>query len=374
LSKKYKYTRFLIIVNVFVIISLISCQNNPEIQAFDANKAFKLLQTYIIPDSLDGDLIPGPRDFEILSPNHIYLTTGNTRRILQTSPPLHEFKQIGRLGLGPGEYVNPWYITIDKQMLYYSDGSNMVIKSVRLPGGSLGQKRKTYVIPTTAARRNFAVRFPYLAVLNSSTPYVSLYKLEGNGQVKLLKKFLKFEDYYGIVTRHADGGGIVFDSSGTLYVVPVAPYVISSFRIQEVDDSLAVKRMRQFNLQASLHGNKYFISWSKKKYNHVMQLENRRRLKYLIGAATIVNHCWLIEHENQQALLVDFYTPMEKNKGMHFLHMLQIVSLRDGRIIHTYNSSMSVLGVSQGDVVYFYRSSIDPEFVKIFSYQWLGYN
>lgn len=353
---------------LFAVTWLAGCKSRATLDTQLAGQYFKFLQAYPIPDSAQVDLVPNPRDWEVVSPDRIYFTTGYTRRILQTALPLHEFKQIGGEGLGPGEYSNPMYIAVNRQMLYYSDASNGVIKSVLLPDGSKGQKRQTYMIPAIIGGRDFAVRFPYFAVLNDEAPYISLFKLEANGQAELLKKFLKFEDYYGIVTRHTDGGGIVFDSSGTLYVVPVAPYIISGFRIQETGDSVVVDRIRQFNMQ----GSKYFIPWTKKKYNHIMHLENKQRPIFLFGSASIVNHCWLLEHGKQQVLLVEFYTPMDNDTSLNFQHVLQIVSLADGRVIHTYGTSMPVLGVYR-DVVYFYQSS-KTEPLKISTYQWLGYD
>jgi len=367
-----KSTVLLISIGCLITVTwLAGCQSKETPDTQLEGQYFKFLQAYPIPDSAQVDLAFNPTDFEIVSPDHIFLTTPfTTRRILETALPLREFKQVGREGLGPGEYARPMYIAVDRQMLYYSDTGG-VIKSIPLPDNPGGSKQQTYMIPSVSGG-DFAVRFPYLAVLNNNAPYISLFKLEANGRVQLLKTFLKFEDYYGIVNRHANGGGIVFDSSGTLYVMPVAPYVISSFRIQDTGDSVAVKRIHQFNLQASLQGSEYFKPWTRKKYTHTMQLENRQRLDFLSGAATTINHCWILEHGNQQALLVDFYTHMENGKKIHSQYVLQVISLTDGRVIHTYYCSMPVLGVYR-DVVYFYHSS-KTEPLKISTYRWLGYN
>lgn len=344
------------------------CQSRETFDTQLEGKYFKFLQEYPIPDSAQIELTPNPRDYQVAKDGSAYIATGYTDHLLRTRPPFSRIEQLGRKGLGPGEYVRPSHLALYNDFLLYLDGSNAFIKSIAL------DKRDqsglpAFSIPVRMGAKKLDVEGPYLAVLNQESPYISLYALR-NGEASLIKEFLRFETFYRPVNSSSQGGGIKIDPDYRIYAVSSAPYIISVFQVlpgesitDPGDSTVSVRKIAAYNLQKSSD----LSIWTRKKYQKLTGMQSRReRLMYLPNACVQVHDFAFIESQHAKYLLVGLMDPELLNQSK-FLY--QLVSLKDGTLVKRFESPLMLMDARE-DVVYFYNAMESS--VSIKTYRFIG--
>jgi len=358
----------LISAGLFIATWLGGCHSGPATATQFEGKYFHFLQEYPVSDSAKIELTPNPRDFKVAKDGSAYIATGFTNHLLRTRPPFSRFEQLGRLGLGPGEYVRPSHLAVYNDFLLYLDGSNALIKSITLDKSDK-RSQWAFSIPVRMGARKFDVEGPYLAVLNNGSPYISLYALR-NGKASLIEEFLRFDTFYRPVNGHMHGGNIKIDPDYRIYVVSTAPYVISVFQVlsgdsttEPGDTTVSVEKVATYNLQKSSD----LSVWTRQKYQKLTGMQaQRERLMYLSNACVQVHDFAFIESRHAKYLLVELMDPelLEQSKFLYHL-----VSLKDGTLVKIFESPLMLLDAGE-DVVSFYDATESS--VSIRTYRFIG--
>jgi len=71
-------------------------------------------------------------DMAIDDSGSFYMSDNATRRIVQTGPPFDTYRVLGGPGMGPGEYLAPWFLDVSQGYLFYSNLGNSFIKSMNI--------------------------------------------------------------------------------------------------------------------------------------------------------------------------------------------------------------------------------------------------
>lgn len=365
------YSRLLLpgILCFLVLLGSTGCQPSRPERSFAESPYFRLVDQYTVPDDSVGATLFGfvPHDFAVAG-EWMYLQPAWTRQIVRTRPPFRFYEQVGRNGLGPREYATPASLVPDHNQLFYSDRANMLIKS--LPLDTTAQAGY-YAATTHTSESKFAVHFPYVAVLNNRLPMVSLFRLQADGNSKLVKEFLPLESRYEIPARYGlGGGGIHFDAEGHLYCIPDAPYVLYKFAIKDQGEDVQVQPLGQYDLTQA----DWYLSWTEQKYRHYSSLKGTVDcLTYLGGAYTKVEDLALIQHQRSTAVLVQLVQYDVADSGdTDTRYIMQCVS-SNGQVLDTYCENLRLLGAAN-DRVYFFHFKTEKKPATIDVYQFLGYN
>lgn len=362
------------LITLLVIFNLLCCsqanekRDSNEKKGYLKFKYFHLLDEYLVPDSSLSILRPNPIDLEIIDNDTIIFTSGYTSQILYSNMNFKSFNQIGGWGQGPGEYGKPAYLSIFDDIVFYSDITNNIIKTCFLNQKTVNPP---YSIPTRSGAVKFDLKFPFLAVLNKSAPYVSLYKLASDGTVSLLEELVNLEDFYRPVNGRLVGGNILFDNDLKIYAINSAPYVIKIFNVifdsDKSADNVVIKKSAQYDMSKVTN----LSMWSLNKYNQLVSLKNLPdQLKFLSNSVSIVSDFKVLEKDKKKYMVVQIVDPATiKNKGQYLYHL---ISLEDGNLLDEFYTNMTMLD-SIEDTIYFYYSGKDSKtdkpMVKILKYQ-----
>ncbi|MHB2153946.1 hypothetical protein ACX8XN_06075 [Calditrichota bacterium GD2] len=271
-----------------------------------------------------------------------------SRAIYQTKRPFKKYKIIGRNGNGPGEYITPYYVYKFHDKLYFSDITNFLIKYLYINFKNLQRKYLDYLTVSSGAK--FVIDNNYIYSLNLSNPKLIIFN---KNNAKRVKSLITLDEIYKLVNYKMDGGGIVKDLNGNIYLSAVAPYKV--YKIQYENKDFIIKDIWDFENLPSI------IKWDKDKDNNLKNLKSQYKKRKIINSFTRVSNLGLIGVK--QKYLLAHLTFREED----IYHLINL----NGKLIKEFKSSNFKLIYAHNNTLLFKEfndEDIDDDYILIKEY------
>ena len=360
----FKMQRLILITSLCIGCINKTSENRNEVISFDTSEFFSLSEEYIIQEDSIGTNIFGfaPDDF-LYRHGGMYVNISWGSQIVYITPPFTGYTQIGKNGLGPGEYANPAYMVIEQNNLFYSDKSSGLIKSLPL---RKDPKTTFYSLITTKGSSKFAVSLPYIALIHDSNPAIHLYKFDDVGNAAPVEEFMTLEPHFEVLLDYGlGGGGILFDRDKDvlyLYCITDAPYKILVYNVVEQNGITKVELEKELNMV----DQPWYKNWSEQNYSKFSSMNSiMQKTQYMAGSYTAVEDFAILYDDTKSFFfvqLVQYNVSAETGTQRIF----QVID-NEGTILGTYTGNMKFLD-SEGGKVYFYNFKDNNKPLRITEY------
>jgi len=289
--------------------------------------------------------------FHFSSSKKIYFTNLFARAIFQTEEPFDSCKKIGTNGKGPYEYLTPYYLSITKNSIYFTDLNNPLVKY--LPLNNPLNNKQIFQIALLSGAQKFIVRDNLIYILNTKSPLLLIKSVNYN---RTLKKMITYNQYYDIINTKSHGGGIVFDKRGNLYISNTVPYRI--YKILKTDNDYVLKA--EWNFEKKLD----FPFWNKREYDNYIKDDFRKKRNIFNSIAKIIN--LLIIGTKDEYLFVHL--------NVNNTNFYQIIDL-NGNLIISFKSTNKLLLGGHENILYFLDfHNKGGDYYKILKYKFFKEN
>ena len=324
----------IIIVIVFALSSAIQlCDKEINFNQTLQSEYFTHIKTFHISEA-NPIFQTRPVDAVMDSLGNIYFTNFFDRTIKKSKPPFTSYEIIGRNGQGPGEYIQPAYLVLKNNVLYFSDTSNNFIKSILL--NAANSRHRSFELSVRGGSSKFDVGDSLIAVFNKRPPHLSIYSYTPDNHTELIQEELQFDDIYKPM-QNLNGGGVQIDNSGRIYVMPVAPYELNKYSTEN-----SASGARYFLSEESYfeHLPKY-IKWDRKKYLQGLDASDDKRHEILNSFTKIYNF-FIIQDTSNNFFIEILDRTHNIHQASHIFHLIS----QNGKLLATYElSDTSVLAV-----------------------------
>jgi len=340
---------------IFLSVIQFCGDNTSPSPTFDG-KYFNHLNSYHIP--YGSKLFQtAPADVVIDSLGNFYRSDIYEKNILKTRPPFRDYEILGNAGIGPAEYVNPVYLKIHNDMLYFSDMSTSLIKSI--PVDPMRTNESPFHLTVNQNRTKFDINDSLLVVLNERySPHVDIYEYYPDDEIHLLQELLSHDKMYDLAYM-LNGGGVTI-AAGDIYAMLNAPYVLYHFSRENTSED-KYSLIKEYNFE-NLPG---VITWES-KYNKVAGLSNQKELQELVLSFTRVNDFFLLKGMDgkQDILLTELMTPVEDGRSM----MFHLFDLKNDELLATYRMPYTSIMAVHKNIIYTYTTVLpendaDPQII-----------
>ena len=338
---------FILIIISFIIF--MNCSKNKEnkiiIEKQSNLDCLIYKKSYIINKK---SLLNSPLDFVIDKDSLFYFSDIYSRKIYRTKRPFLTYEQVGRNGQGPFEYIMPFNLYIYNDKLFFSDISNGFLKYNYMNKGKNKVENLTRYFIKGA--KKFVIDNDYIYTINTfNNPRLNIYS-KANGT--LIDSLINIDHFYYKINLKVEGGNLVKDNSGTIYLSCLAPYII--FKVKKMNGKFNV--INKWNFEKSDD----FIPWTKEKDNELKRIHKREKKWEILNSCTRVEDLYLIKNEKNQYLIsyLTSGTDIENE-----LNIYQIITL-EGEIIKIFRSkNLKLIGVYK-DKLFFIRKDIKNNYLE----------